>query len=102
MRLPPRLRGGAPWRRAGRGDSTLTLAATGVALWVGYELIARVALLFQNLYQSTYLLIPGAHLARDYWRSVDYGLGMAALVGFFSCLLLLVAVLEALRLWRRG
>lgn len=100
LRFPP-LSGGGPWRRhLGDPDSALVLVAVGAALLVAWLILARVALLFQNLFQSTYLLVPGANIARDYWRSVDYGVGMAMLVGFFVCLLLLVAGLEVSRLLR--
>ena len=99
LRFPPLSGGGGPWRRhLGDPDSALVLVAVGAALFVAWLILARIALLFQNLFQSTYLLVPGASIAHDYWRSVDYGVGMAVLVGFFVCLLLLVAALELLRL----
>ncbi len=105
LRFPPLSGGGGPWRRSlGGADSALLLAAVGAALLVIWVLLARVALLFQNLFQSTYLLVPGARIARDYWRSVDYGVGMAVLVGLLACLLLLIAALEVWRIaasrWR--
>lgn len=101
LRFPPMFGGGGPWRRhLGGADSALVLVAVGAALLVGWLILVHIALLFQNLFQSTYLLVPGARIARDYWRSVDYGVGMAVLVGFFVCLLGLVGALEALRLVR--
>ena len=99
LRLPPLSGSGGPWRRhPGGTDSALVLVAVGAALFVVWVILARIALLFQNLFQSTYLLVPGARIARDYWRSVDYGVGMAVLIGILICLLLLVAALEVYRL----
>jgi hypothetical protein len=98
LRFPPWSPGGAPWRRmSGGGPSAPILVAVGAALIVGYLLLVRIAALFQNLFQSTYLLVPGARIASDYWRSVDYGVAMAVLIGVFAALLLLVAALEVLR-----
>ncbi len=70
------------------------LVLIAIAFVVGYTLLARVVLLFQNLYQSSFLLLPGAAIGRDYWQSVDYGIGMAVLIGFFFALLVLIAGLE--------
>jgi hypothetical protein len=101
LRFPPLSGGGGSWRRhLGAADSALVLVAVGAALLIAWLILVHIALLFQNLFQSTYLLIPGAHLAHDYWRSVDYGVAMAVLVGFFTCLLLLIGALEAVRLVR--
>lgn len=83
-------------------SGAVVLGAVGCALLVGWILLGRIALLFQNLYQSTFVLIPGAHIGQDYWRSVDYGLGVAVLIGALSALLLLVAAVEILRLVSAG
>lgn len=74
-------------------------AAITLCVLLGTTLLARVALLFQNLYQSSFLLIRGGAIGRDYWASVDYGIGMAVLVGFFFALLFVVFGLELWRLW---
>jgi len=101
LRFPPLSGGGRPWRRTlGDADSVLVLGAVGAALLVAWLILARIALLFQNLFQSTFLLVPGANIAHDYWRSVDYGVGMAVLVGMFVSLLGIVAALEIWRLIR--
>lgn len=98
MRLPTIRSRGAFGRQPEKVASVAVLGGIGLALLVAYALIAHVAILFQNLYQSTFVLIPGARIGQDYWRSVDYGLGMAALVGALSVLLLLIAAVEILRM----
>jgi len=94
MRLGTRI--GNPLRPG--GERGVVVAVAALAVFVGYLLLAHVALLFQNLFQSTYLLIPGARLAHDYWQSVDYGIGMAVLVGMFTTLLLLIIAIEVYRI----
>lgn len=79
-----------------RHPGAVILILVALCLFVGYTLLTRIVLLFQNLYQSSFLLIPGAAIGKDYWASVDYGIGMAVLIGFFFALLALVA---GLQLW---
>lgn len=80
----------------GRRPGAAVLVVVGLCLFVGYTILTRIVLLFQNLYQSSFLLIPGAAIGKDYWASVDYGIGMAVLIGFLFALLSFVAVLEIL------
>jgi hypothetical protein len=63
-------------------------------LLAGYAILSRIAYLFQNLYATMLLVLPGAHLSRDYWAAVRYGVGMAVLVGFLLALVAVVAALE--------
>ena len=102
MRFPPLVTGGSWRNRPVNAGGVVVLGAVGLALLVGWVLLGRIALLFQNLYQSTFVLIPGAHIGQDYWRSVDYGLGVAVLIGALSALLLLVAVIEVMRFVSAG
>lgn len=102
MRLPTIRLQGRFGKKPEKAVSAAVLAGIGVALLVAYALVVHVALLFQNLYQSTFVLVPGARIGQDYWRSVDYGLTMAVLVGALSVLLLLIAAVEIVRLVSAG
>src|SRR5579875_898592 len=91
---------GRPWPggRGGRFDQgTVLLLAVAAAVLCAVAFLQHVALLFQNLYQSSFIWLPGTRVAHVYWASVSYGLTMAALVGALGTCL---AVIVAVELWR--
>jgi hypothetical protein len=82
------------------GPGPLVVAA-GLAVLVCLSLLAHIAELFQNLYQSSFIFLRGSQVAHTYWASVAYGLGMAVLIGALVALLMVIVAIEMYRHARR-
>jgi hypothetical protein len=88
-----------PWSHGNVGPAIMAAAIAGVLTCL--LIFFQVVRLFQNLYLSSFIWLPGPKVAPTYWASVSFGLSMAVLSGALIALLLAVAVLELVRFARR-
>lgn len=80
-----------------RNPGTIIAVLVALAGIILFDIFGHIVTLFQNLYQSSFLWLPGSRIGRTYWASVNYGLTMAALIGAFTILLVAIVILEVVR-----